>query len=97
MVSKWFLMSYKFVFTKSRIFIDKGHICYSLFKMNMMTIITRSEDINKIVSFFFPLTYDMWHDKFRLMNYIFMQRLVKPEFLTTMIFEKNYKCQICVE
>jgi hypothetical protein len=78
-------------------FIDKGHICYSLFKMNMMTIITRSENINKIISFFFVLTYDMWHNKFRLVNYISMQRLVKLEFLSTMIFEKNYKYKIYVE
>jgi hypothetical protein len=63
-----------------------------------MTIVTIGENNNKIASSSYLLkSSDVWHDRLDHVNYNSMQMLINHELLPSMIFEKNRKCEICVE
>jgi hypothetical protein len=63
-----------------------------------MTIVTIGENNNKIASSSYLLkSSDVWHDRLDHVNYNSMQMLINHELLSSMIFEKNRKCEICVE
>lgn len=88
----------KFVLTKSGMFVGKGYLCDGLFKMNVMTIVTKDENNNKVASSSYLLeSCNMWHGRLGHVNYKSIQRLINNDLLPTMDFDKNHKCEVCVE
>jgi hypothetical protein len=63
-----------------------------------MNIVINYESINKIVSSSYLFeSCDVIHGMLGHVNYNYIQILIVLELLSSMIFEKNYKFEICVE
>ena len=64
----------------------------------MINIIANDKNNNKILLSFYLLEfYNVWHSRSDHVNYNSIQMLINHELLPSMIFEKNRKCEICVE
>ena len=86
----------KFVLTKNRIYVGKSYISDSLFKMNLMTVV--SFIINKNTSSSYLLeSSNLWHGRLGHVNYGSLRRLINMECLSKFDIDSNHKCEICVE
>jgi len=66
--------------------------------MNAISIVINYESINKIVSSSYLFeSCDVLHNMLDHVNYNYIQMLIVLELLSSMIFEKNYKFEICVQ
>lgn len=83
---KMIFKSDKLILSKSGMFIEKSYLCDDLFKMNVMIIVTIDENNKKIVFSCLFESCDVLHGRLNHENYNSMQKLIKHELLTSMIF-----------
>lgn len=81
-------------------FVRNVYLYDDLFKMSIMTIVTKNEmnnnnNNNTFSSYFFE-SYDMQHGRLGYMNYNSIQKVINLELLPIIVFEKNHKYKVCV-
>ncbi|KAL6334035.1 hypothetical protein AAG906_000090 [Vitis piasezkii] len=85
---KLVFVSDKFVLTKNEMFVGKGYLSDGLFKMNVMTVVPKSINNNKI---------DSYATCLRHVNYDTLRRLIHLDYLPKFNIDPNHKCETCVE
>ena len=95
---KLVFVSDKFVLTKNDMFVGKGYMNDGLFKMNVMTVVPKSINNNKVNSSAYLLeSSNIWHARLGHVNYDTLRRLINLEFLPRFDINLKHKCEICVE
>ena len=88
--------SYKFVLTKSGIYVGKGYMSNGLFRMNAMTIVYDFN--NKNISCAYMLeSSNIWHGRLGHVNFDTLRKLMNLELLAKFNIDANHKCETCVE
>ena len=95
---KLVFVSDKFVLTKNEMFVGKGYLSDGLFKMNVMTVVPKSINNNKIDSSAYLLeSSNIWHGRLGHVNYDTLRRLIHLDYLPKFNIDPNHKCETCVE
>ena len=92
---KLVFVSDKFVLSKNEMYVGKGYLSDGLFKLNVITIVTKV-DLNKVASSYVLESSNIWHARLGHVNYKSIKKLMNmgllPKFDCT-----NEKSQVCVE
>ena len=95
---KLVFVSDKFVLTKNKMFVGKGYLNDGLFKMNVMTVVPKSINNNKVDSSAYSLeSSNIWHGRLGHVNYDILRRLIHLDYLSKFNIDHNHKCETCVE
>ena len=92
---KLVFVSDKFVLSKNEMYVGKGYLSDGLFKLNVMTIVTK-DDLNKVASSYVLESSNIWHARLGHVNYKSIKELMN------MGLFPNFDClsekfQVCVE
>ena len=87
----------KFVLTKSGMYVGKGYMCDGLFKLNVMTIVSKLNEIKVASSSYLLESSHLWHGRLGHVNYNSLRRLIHLHCLPKFDINPNHKCEICVE
>ena len=86
----------KFVLSKSGMYVGKGYMSGSMWKLNVMTII--KSDMNKVSFFAYILeSSNLWHDRLGHVNYDTLRKLINLNHIPTFQIDAKHKCETCVE
>ena len=92
---KLVFVSDKFVLSKNEMYVRKGYLSDGLFKLNVMTVVTK-DDLNKVASSYVLESSNIWHARLGHINYKSIKKLMNMGLLLK--FDcPNEKCQVCVE
>ena len=96
---KLVFVSDNFILTKNWMYVGKGYMSNGLFKMNVMTVVPHTKNINnKNTSSAYMLeSSNVWHGRPGHVNYDTLHRLINMECLPKFKLDPNHKCEICVE
>ena len=96
---KLVFVSDNFILSKNGMYVGKGYMSNGLFKMNVMTIVPPTKNINnKNTSSAYMLeSSNMWYGRLGHVNYDTLHRLINMECLPKFKLDPNHKCEICVE
>ena len=95
---KLVFVSDKFVLTKNEMFVGKDYLSDGFFKMNVMTVVPKSINNNKIDSSAYLLeSSNIWHGRLGHVNYDTLRRLIHLDYLPKFNIDPNQKCETCVE
>jgi hypothetical protein len=95
---KLVFVSDKFVLTKNEMFVGKSYLSDGLFKMNVMTVVPKSINNNKIDSSAYLLeSSNIWHGRLGHVNYDTLRRLIHLDYLPKFNINPNNKCETCIE
>ena len=96
---KLVFVSNNFILTKNGIYVGKGYMSNGLFKMNVMTVVPHTKNINnKNMSYVYMLeSSNVWHGRLGHVNYDTLRRLINMECLPKFKLDPDHKCEICVE
>ena len=96
---KLVFVSDNFILTKNEMYVGKGNMSNGLFKMNVMTIVPHTKNINnKNTSSAYMLeSSNVWHGRLGHVNYDTLRRLINMECLPKFKLDPSHKCEICVE
>ena len=88
-----------FILTKNGMYVGKGYMSNGLFKMNVMTVVPPTKNINnKNTSPAYMLeSSNVWHGRLGHVNYDTLRRLINMECLPKFKIDPNHKCEIYVE
>ena len=92
---KLVFVSDKFVLSKNEMYVGKGYLSDGLFKLNVMTIVTK-DDLNKVASSYVLESSNIWHARIGHVNYKSIKRLMNMGLLPNFDCPSE-KCQVCVE
>ena len=92
---KLVFVSDKFVLSKNEMYVGKGYLSDGLFKLNVMTVVTK-DDLNKVASSYVLESSNIWHARLGHVNYKSIKKLMNMRLLPK--FDcLSEKCQVCVE
>ena len=96
---KLVFVSDNFILTKNGMYVGKWYMSNGLFKMNVMTVVPPTKNINnKNTSSAYMLeSSNVWHGRLGHVNDDTLRRLVNMECLPKFKIYHNHKCEICVE
>ena len=96
---KLVFVSDNFILTKNGMYVGKGYMSNGLFKMNVMTVVPPTKNINnKNTLFAYMLkSSNVSHGRLGHVNYDTLRRLINMERLPKFKLDPNHKCEICVE
>ena len=96
---KLVFVSDNFILTKNGMYVGKGYMSNGLFKINVMTVVPPTKNINnKNTSSTYMLeSSNVWHGRLEHVNYDTLRRLINMECLPKFKIDPNHKCEICVE
>ena len=88
-----------FILTKNGMYVGKGYMSNRLFKMNAMTVVPPTKNINNKNTFsaYMLESSNVWHGRLGHVNYDTLRILINVEFLPKFKIDQNHKCEICVE
>ena len=86
--------SNKFVLSKSGMYIGKGYMSGSMWKLNVMTII--KSEMNKASSYILESS-NLWHGRLGHVNYETLRKLINLNHIPTFQIYAKHKCETCVE
>ena len=87
----------KFLLTKSGMYVRKGYMSDGLFKLNVMTIVSKLNEMIVSSSSYLLASSHLWHGRLGHVNYNSLRRLINLECLPKFDINLNHKCEICVE
>ena len=86
----------KFVLSKSGMYVGKGYMSGSMWKLNVMTII--KSEMNKASSSAYILeSSNLWHGRLGHVNYDTLRKLINLNHIPTFQIDAKHKCETCVE
>ena len=72
----------QFVLTKSGMFVGRGYLHDGLFKLNVMGVVTKNDERNKMSSSAYLLeSSNVWHDRLGHVNFKTLQRISNLDLL----------------
>ena len=93
---KMVIESQKVILSKNGIFVGKGYVKDSMFKMNVIAI--KNNDINKEKSSAYMLeSSNLWHGRLGHVNFESLRRLIHLDHIPTFNINSKHKCETCVE
>ena len=92
---KLVFVSDKFVLSKNEMYVGKGYLSDGLFKLNVMTVVTK-DDLNKVASSYVLESSNIWHARLGHVNYKSIKKLMNMGLLPKFDCPSE-KCQVCVE
>ena len=92
---KLVFVSDKFVLSKNDMYVGKGYLSDGLFKLNVMTVVTK-DDLNKVASSYVLESSNIWHARLGHVNYKSIKKLMNMGLLP-IYYCPSEKCQVCSE
>ena len=92
---KLVFVSDKFALSKNEMYVGKGYLSDGLFKLNVMTVVTK-DDLNKVASSYMLESSNIWHARLGHINYKSIKKLMNMGLLPKFDCPSE-KCQACVE
>ena len=92
---KLVFVSDKFVLSKNEMYVGKGYLSDGLFKLNVMTVVTK-DALNKVASSYVLESSNIWHARLGHVNYKSIKKLMNMGLLPKFVCPSE-KCQVCVE
>ena len=87
----------KFVLVKNGMYVGNGYLSDGLFKMNVMTIVPKIINNNKISSAYMLESSDIWYGRLGHVNYDSIRKLINMELIPKFHIVAIVKCETCVE
>ncbi|KAL0550096.1 hypothetical protein IC582_014594 [Cucumis melo] len=94
---KLVFVSDKFVLFKNKMYIGKGYLSDDLFKLNVLTVVPKSINNNKISTFAYIVESFVWHGRLGHVNFNSLCRLINMNLIPKFTFDTNHRCEVCVE
>ena len=88
--------SNNFVFSKSGMYVRKGHMSDGMWKLNVMTIIKSNMDKSSSSAYMLELS-NLWHGRLGHVNYDTLRRLINLDHIPTFQIDLKHKHETCVE
>ncbi|KAL4035835.1 hypothetical protein IC575_004542 [Cucumis melo] len=97
MAFKLVFVSDKFVLSKNEMYIGKGYLSDGLFKLNVLTIVPKSINNNKLSTFAYIVKSFVWHGRLGHVNFNSLRRLINMNLIPKFTFDTSHRCEVCVE
>ncbi|KAL4038513.1 hypothetical protein IC575_002134 [Cucumis melo] len=94
---KLVFVSGKFVFFKNKMYMGKDYLSDGLFKLNVIEVIPKSINNNKVSTFAYIVESFVWHSRLGHVNFNSLLRLINTNLIPKFTFDTNHRCEVCVE
>ncbi|KAL4011256.1 hypothetical protein IC575_028308 [Cucumis melo] len=78
-------------------YIEKGYLSDGLFKLNVLTVVPKSINNNKVSTFAYIVESFVWHGRLGHVNFNSLRRLINMNLIPKFTFDTNHRCEVCAE